>query len=99
MFNFTTYHSQIDDNFERINQTMKIALRYFIIQYLNIFYIRVLSFIQIQFNNSSNFVIELFFNEINYDFKMKNSFVDFNKINTTNFKNKTIQRFEYRQKT
>ena len=65
LFTFTTYYSQIDDNLKRINQTMKIALRYFIIQHSNILYIRALSFIQIQFNNSSNVVIKLSFNEIN----------------------------------
>ena len=99
LFIFTTYYFQIDKNFERTNQIVKIALRYFIIQHLNIFYIHALSFIQIQFNNFFNVVIELFFNEINYDFKIKNTFVDFNKIDTTITKNKTIQRFEYRQKT
>ena len=32
----TTYHFQIDENFERINQTMKIVLRYLIITYSNV---------------------------------------------------------------
>ena len=88
LFTFTTYYFQIDDSFERTNQIVKIALRYFIIQHLNVFYIRALSFIQTQFNNFFNVVIELFSNEINYDFKIRDTFVDFNKIDTTITKNK-----------
>ena len=99
LFTFTTYHFQIDDNSERTNQIVKIALRYFIIQHSDILYVRVLPFIQAQFNNSSNVVIELFSNEINYDFKMRDALVDFSKINTTNLKNRTTQRLEYRQET
>ena len=99
LFTFTTYHSQIDDSFERINQIVKIALRYFIIQYSDINYIRVLSFIQVQLNNSFNVVIELFSNEINYDFKMRDALFNLNRVNTTKSKNKTTQRLKYRQKT
>ena len=62
------YHSQIDEIFERTNQTVKITIRYFIIEHSDIDYVLALSSIQAQLNNSLNTVIDLVSNEMIYDF-------------------------------
>ena len=67
----TTYHFQIDESFERINQTMKIVLRYLIITYSNVKYIIFLSSLQIELNNVVNAFIKLSLNEVIYDFRVK----------------------------
>lgn len=65
---FTIYHSQIDDQSERINQTMKIAFRFLIsiMSYSNQ-WLKVLLRLQRDFNNFVH-SIEHSFNEIAYDF-------------------------------
>ena len=64
----TTYHSQTDDVFERINQTLKIALKFHIQALKNFFkWSNTFDALQRNFNNSSN-SIEKTFNEICYEF-------------------------------
>ena len=91
------YHSQIDDIFERTNQTIKIAIRFFIINYSNINFVLILSSLQIQFNNFVNVVIDLSFNEINYDFKTRDAFFNLSKQSKQSFENLAIQRLKYRR--
>ena len=68
----TIYHSQIDGQSEKINQTIKIIFRFFLIVNSNADWMTALSLIQINMNNSSNAIIELIFSELMYDFKIKN---------------------------
>ena len=64
----TTYHFQIDDLSKRINQTMKIALRFLIVENSNIDWMIALSALQFRLNNNINAVIDKTFNEIILNF-------------------------------
>ena len=55
---------------------MKIAFRFFIINYSNINHVKTLSFFQVMFNNSANVIIDLSLNEIIYDFKIRDAFIE-----------------------
>ena len=64
----TTYHSQTNDVFEKINQTLKIALKFHIQALKNFFkWSNTLDALQRNLNNSSNST-EKTFNEICYEF-------------------------------
>ena len=67
----TTYYSQIDEIFEKTNQIVEIVIRFFIINYSNINFVLTLSIFQIQMNNFVNVIIDLSTNEINYEFKIR----------------------------
>ena len=67
----TAYHSQIDDLSKRFNQIVEMTLRFLITENSNIDWIKILSTLQFRSNNSLNVVIELTFNEIIYDFKVR----------------------------
>lgn len=99
------YHFQIDKLSKRINQTFEIALRYFIFDNLEANQIKALSFLQMCFNNSSNIFIEKSFNEMCYEFKIKEALyivIEINKNINKNVKtqldNFETMRFRYRQK-
>ena len=63
------YHSQIDDQSERINQMIEIVFRFHLTRMINsIDWSKVLSKMQRHFNNSHSIIIEKTFNEIFYDF-------------------------------
>ena len=63
------FHSQIDEQFERINRLLKITLRYHIITMKNfIKWSKVLSKIQKHINNFVFFIIDKSFNKVVYDF-------------------------------
>ena len=96
---FIVYHSQIDDIFERTNQTIKIIIRFFIINYSNINFVLTLSLLQIQFNNFVNVIIELSFNKINDDFKTRDAFFNLSKQSKQSSENLAIQRLKYRRET
>ena len=69
LFYSTTYHSQIDEQSEKINQMIEIVLKY----YMNILqksfkWKSILGQIQRKFNNFTSVTIEKFFNEVVYDF-------------------------------
>ena len=65
----TVYHSQIDEQSKRINQTIEIVLR-FLMSVLNSFadWIEIIFDIQRNINNSVVIVIDKTFNEISYEF-------------------------------
>ena len=67
----TTYYFQIDKIFEKTNQIVEIIIRFFIINYSNINFVLTLSIFQIQINNFANVIIDLSTNEINYEFKIR----------------------------
>ena len=92
-----TYHSQTNEVSERTNQTIEIAIRYFVIEFLEIDYILILSIIQTQLNNSFNVVTDLSSNEIIYDFKVKNALFNIIEINTVNTLNLSTQRMKYQR--
>ena len=62
-------HSQTNEQFEKSNQTVEIAVRFLTANELNIF--AALSSIQTQFNNSFNATTDLTLNQIVYEFKTK----------------------------
>ena len=66
------YHSQTNEQFERINQTIEITLRFFITKNSEIDWVFFLSFIQFSMNNAFNASTELIPSELMYDFKIKN---------------------------
>ena len=81
---------------------MKIALRYLIIMYSNVDWVVFLSILQIQFNNSFNVVIDLLFNEVVYEFKIKKfilTLISIDFIERDESKFIVNRRMKYRQKT
>jgi hypothetical protein len=64
------YHFSSDDQSERTNQTVKIALRFSLMKRQITNFTQLLSFIQVTVNNFTNAFIDLFFNEILYEFKV-----------------------------
>ena len=71
LFFSSIYHSQTNDQSERINQIFEIAFRYFIIEHSELNWVEILSALQLIFNNALNAFIERIFNEIVYEFKMR----------------------------
>ena len=94
----TAYHSQIDDIFERTNQTIEITIRFLITNYSNINFVLTLSSLQAQFNNFVNVAIDLSHNEINYDFKIRDALSNLSKQSKQFSENLATQRLEYRRK-
>ena len=71
----TIYHSQIDEQFERINQTIEIAFRFLISVLFNFAnWIETIFEIQRDINNLIIIVIDKTFNEIFYEFIFTQSF-------------------------
>ena len=92
----TAWHSQINKQSKRFNQTIEIAFRYFIINNFDILWWQALSILQTQLNNFSNVVIGFFFNEIIYDFKIKKTFFLFNVFDKFIIKNLIQRCLKYR---
>jgi hypothetical protein len=85
----TTYHSQIDEQSKRTNQTVEIVLRYHLFHMLDIKeWLFTLSTIQTQINNIINAIIEKISNEIVYEF-ISIQFADIISENTVKMKNST----------
>ena len=66
----TIYHFQTNEQSERTNQIVKIALKYFLIKNDVIDFITLLLSIQAVMNNSTNVFTDVFSNEIFYKFKV-----------------------------
>lgn len=66
----TTYHPQVDDQSEKINQTIKITLKYAMMKRNTIDFFKLLSSIQAMKNNSANATTSVSSNESLYDFKI-----------------------------
>jgi hypothetical protein len=64
------YHLSTDQQFERINQTIEIVMRFTLMQNQITNFTKLLSSIQAFMNNSVNAFIDFFFNEVLYDFKV-----------------------------
>ena len=108
----TTYHFQIDDLSERFNQIVEMTLRFLITKNFDIDWMKALSTLQFRLNNSLNVVIERVFNEVIYDFKLREVMtivvintqqvaVDEKSLFTTIFDIKSkfeINRFQYQKK-
>ncbi len=69
-----TYHSQSDDQSERINQTIEIALRYLIERKSDTEFLKFLLILKRGFNNSKNIIIGKSPNEIIYEMNLSDSF-------------------------
>ena len=75
MLIFIVYYSQNDEQSKRINQTIKIILRFHLIIYSNDEWINVIFFLQIENNNVTQTTIDHVFNELYYEFKI-NDIID-----------------------
>ena len=75
------YYAQTNDQFERSNQTVQIAIRFFTSNNSKISIVSTLFIIQSQFNNNFNAFIEFASNEIIYDFKVRDIISTFNQRN------------------
>ena len=75
MLTSTAYHPQTDDQSERTNQTVEIALRFHLTNSdaLSEEWLSLLSYIQIILNNSTNFTIDFALNELCYEFRINNT--------------------------
>ena len=73
MLTSTTYHSQTNEQFERTNQIVKIALRYHLIVNSDDDWTKMLSFMQAKSNNVKQFITRFALNELIYEFKMNNT--------------------------
>ena len=93
----TTYYFQIDKIFEKTNQIVEIIIRFFIINYSNINFVLTLSIFQIQINNFANVIIDLSTNEINYEFKIRETLS--NLIIEKKIVDLFAQRLKYRRET
>ena len=69
---FTTYHPQVDNQSECMNQTVEIDLCYFFILHSNEVFITVLSYLQDYLNNNWNLSTNYAFNELAYRFCVNN---------------------------
>lgn len=91
------YHAQTNDQFERTNQTVEIAIRYLIT--INIDIIEFFFSLQAQFNNYLNAFIDLFFNNIIYNFKVRETLF-LNLSNVSSVANNILNlKMKNRQKT
>ena len=70
---FIVYHSQIDEQSKRINQTIEIVLRYWIVNNLNVDFIESAFYIQIDINNIVVVEIDYIFNELCYEFRLQDN--------------------------
>ena len=75
LFYITTYHFSVDDQSERTNQKVELVMRLALMKDDVTNFTILLSLIQAMMNNSVNSSIEIFFNEIIYEFKIT-KFVD-----------------------
>ena len=94
----SVYHAQTDDLSKRSNQTVKIVLRYLITKNSNVDWIEILSILQTQLNNAFNVIIDRSFNEMIYEFKLRDVLIalirKFIKIDDIDF-----ERFRHQRKT
>ena len=67
---FTVYHPQTNDQLKRINQIIKIILRFHIIAHSEDDWNEILSYLQTKSNNVKQLFIDFAFNELAYDFKI-----------------------------
>ena len=68
------YHAQTNNMSKRINQTVKIALRYLITKNPNFEWKEILSALQLNLNNNVNVIIDIFSNEVALKFKSREIF-------------------------
>ncbi len=74
VLHFTTiYHSFVDDQSKRINQTIEIIIRFAFMKEHTTDFVKLISFIQRSLNNFFNAFIDLFLNELFYEFKVRES--------------------------
>ena len=99
LFTITTYHSQVDKQSKKINQTIEIVLRYLISKNFDVNWIIIISSLQFDFNNVSNVFINQISNQLKFDFFFRdlitlltNNIID--QLSTVNF-----SRLVYQKKT
>ena len=73
MFTFIAYHSQTNEQSKRINQIIEIIFKFHLTACPEDDWIEMLFFLQIEFNNVKQFVIDYASNELVYEFKINDS--------------------------
>ena len=96
LLTFIVYHAQTDEQFERSNQTIEIAIRFLTSNNSDVEIVAILSTIQSQLNNSSNVATRLSSNEIIYDFRVRDTILTLNQRDQ--HESITDQRKEYQAK-
>ena len=85
----TAYHAQTNEQFEKSNQTVEIAIRFLYSNDFDVNIVSALSTIQSQLNNSFNVSTDFALNEIIYDFKVRDTISTLNQNQTNeSFANK-----------
>ena len=85
LFLFTTYHSQTNDQFERTNQIIEIALRFWFFDLKNIDWRETLFYFTTVNNNVINVIIDFVFNELTYEFRVNDTLVMLKNLSTKNY--------------
>ena len=98
IFTITIYHFQTNEQFERTNQTIKIVLRYLIVDDSNVNWVKIVSSFQFDFNNASNVFIDQTLNQLKFDFLFRDFIISLTK-STINLSKLNFLRFIYREKT
>ena len=92
------YHAQTNEQSERTNQTVEIAIRYLVTT--NIDVISFFLSLQTQFNNFSNSIIDQFSNDIIYEFKIRETLtLNLSTTNSSTTDSFSKVRMRNRQKT
>ena len=84
----TAYHSQTDEQSERMNQSVKIALRYYMIENSEGDWVSFLSFLQVKMNNAVNASTDWSSNEILLKHKMNDLIMLLSIMNATEVEKK-----------
>ena len=82
---FAIYHSQIDEQFERINQTLKIVFRFWLFDSNNINWLKILLYLTTTNNNVTNVTIDFVFNKLIYEFRINDSLTMLKNLSTKNY--------------
>ena len=85
MLIFIAWHFQTNDQFERINQIIKIALRFHCTTFLNDDWFKVTSYLQVENNNVMHIIIDFASNELIYDFKINDKLSMLTNLSSKNF--------------
>ena len=88
LLTFIVYHAQTNEQFERSNQIVEIAIRFLTSNNPDIKIVSALSTIQSQFNNSLNAFTDLSSNEIIYGFRVRDIISALNQMQDESITNK-----------
>ena len=82
---FIVYHSQIDDQSKKINQTLKIAFRFWFSNFENINWLKTFFYFTTINNNVVSATIDFVFNEFSYDFRVNDTLIMLKNLSIENY--------------